>query len=125
MHKLLYLLLGFSAFSSSQSELTSEQRINGEIYANYVSYKSFVSVCDGLEQSNQYQALFEKWVEGNKSKIDSGYEILKRHYEHQDLDVDEVFSWKTNAELKAHSEDSTELKTKSCGRLKSLISEQN
>ena len=116
-------LLVFSTLSWSQPEPTSEQDMAAELYADYVSHKAFSSKCDALNNDERFQKIFEKWVSKNKIKINSGYETLKQHYSAQNLEVNEVFKWKTEAELRYFSKISPEEKSLVCKRLEFFISE--
>jgi hypothetical protein len=118
---LIYLM--FSGNAISQTPLTLEEQKKAEIYANYVSSQAFVELCSKFDTVNAYKDAFKQWADINQSNIEKGQIILSRHYSSQELEIDEVFKWKTDAEIKKFKAANKPEKIEACKNL--LVSVTN
>jgi hypothetical protein len=112
---LTYLI--FSGNAVSQTSLTIEEQQKAEVYANYVSSQAFVELCSKFEAVNTYKDAFKQWADINQSDIEKGQIILSRHYSSQELEIDEVFKWKTDAEIEYFKTASKLEKIEACKNL--------
>ena len=107
----------FSGNAISQTSLTLEEQKKAEVYASYASSQTFVELCSKFEAVNAYKNAFEQWAEINQSDIEQGQAILSRHYSSQELEINEVFKWKTDAEIKYFKAASKPEKIEACKNL--------
>ena len=114
---ILLTYLMFSGNAVSQTPLTLEEQKIAEVYANYVSSQAFVELCSKFDAVNTYKDAFKEWAVINQSDIEKGQIILSRHYSSQELEVDEVFKWKTDAEIKYFKAASEPEKIEACKNL--------
>ena len=114
---ILLTYLMFSGNAISQTPLTLEEQKKAEIYANYVSSQAFVELCSKFEAVNAYKDAYKQWTDINQSDIEKGQIILSRHYSSQELEIDEVFKWKTDAEIKYFKAASKPEKIEACKNL--------
>ncbi|KTD91837.1 hypothetical protein ATS71_06080 [Pseudoalteromonas sp. H71] len=112
---LTYLM--FSGNAISQTPLTLEEQKKAEVYANYVSSQAFVELCSKFEAVNTYKDAFKQWTNINQNDIQKGQSILSRHYSSQKLEINEVFKWKTDAEIKYFKAASKPEKIEACKNL--------
>ncbi len=119
--KILLITLFFSFTAIAKPLLSAEEDRVAEIYANYVSHQLFVELCSEHNAAKNYQIEFDKWFEKNHRDITSGRLILTRHYSSQDLKIDDVFKWKTDAEAAYFKEATVDEKITTCKRLFNLL----
>ena len=119
---ILFTYLMFSGSAISQTPLTFEEQKIAEVYASYVSSQAFVELCSNFDAVNTYKDAFKQWADINQSDIEKGQVILSRHYSSQELEVDEVFKWKTDAEIKYFKAASEKEKIQACENLLVSIS---
>ncbi|MCF2859795.1 hypothetical protein L1286_20135 [Pseudoalteromonas sp. SMS1] len=124
MKRLTFVL--FSALGSAnaiaQQVLNQHDKVYAELYANYVSKAAFVAICSKFDGTKNYDKPFNKWVEKNKEDIAKGRAILTRHYSAQGADIDELFNWKTDAEMDFFKAGTQQEKLVICNRVITSIS---
>ena len=118
---ILFTALG-SANAMAQQELNQHDKVYAELYASYVSHAAFVEICSKFDGTKNYTKPFKKWVEKNKEDIAKGRAILTRHYNSQNFQIDEVFSWKTDGEKSYFKAAAEQEKLDVCNRLMTFIS---
>ena len=119
---ILLTYLMFSGNAISQTPLTLEEKKIAEVYASYVSSQAFVELCSKFDAVKTYKDDFKKWADINQSDIEKGRIILSRYYSSQELEIDEVFKWKTDAEKKYFEAASNSKKIEVCKNLLASVS---
>ena len=113
----LFISILFSCSAISTPKLTTEESRVAELYADYVSNQIFAGLCSKFSADNRYKVSFEKWRNKNDEDIASGEVILTHYYSSQDLNIYEVFKWKTDAEEVYFKEANEKEKSTICKRV--------
>ncbi|MBO9492426.1 hypothetical protein J7384_18840 [Endozoicomonas sp. G2_1] len=113
--------LVLSSNAISQNQLTAEQQKVAEVYASYVSNQAFVTLCSKLDKVNDYEVLFKFWTSRDLQGIEQGKMILSHHYSSQNIEIDEVFKWKIDAEKNYFNASSKNEKIVACKNLLTSI----
>lgn len=77
-----------------QSSLSNAQRATANVYVKFLSYQTFVTVCGGIDDSQDLAPLFTDWQQANQAQIDQGQKILRSHYESNNLNFKKTFDTK-------------------------------
>jgi hypothetical protein len=109
-----FVSLLFTCAAVSQISLTKDEQKVGEVYADYVSNQLFVDLCSKFEDSRNYKEAFKHWIDKNQEDIKLGKVILTRHYSSQDIDIVDIFKWKTDAEKRYFEAAVEDEKTEVC-----------